>query len=1046
MDGFTAKDTIILELSAGTGGVTASFKRHGFTNSVAVDKTKTAGALTGIIPLDLTKDEDQKAVFQWMQHPAVKGVFLAPPCGTASAARNIDLPGEDAPPPLRSLEEPDGIAGLTGVNLKRVSAANILYAFCAEVLELCCMLEKLFMLENPRNSLFWFTTAWKESPCAHCLYFSEHQACGYGGKRPKWTRLAANFEQVATINAVCPQNHHHEPWGLVKTGSSKRVFATSLEVHYPKLLCEAIVHAFILCLTEKGLQFTDTPKAQHAARAATLEQSKSLKLPPLVPNFSSKLVLIYNNDVVVWPLQTVDLSPCKLLHEFIVGNEVEVKQLTSNAELKRRVEVELEVWGINLCLDDFHAFEFKWNKMKIFGVQWSPTEFLDLACKVQHPLNPSLSLPSVLANAIEFQTSHDLHEVAKLRAEFFLFWNAKASELTEAENLLRQQMDETVETAVKGKRIALFEEMLKHYEYPDLGVIDELKFGASLTGEVQETDMLPFKFTPAVLTCDALEFHSALRREQVLSEPRGSGDCEIDTEVWRQTLEETNLGWLRGPLPLSEVPETAPISRRFGLRQKHKIRLIDDFSESSVNSTVAVYESPVLHTVDVACAAIMHWFACTHTTGMDPTLVARTFDLASAYRQVGLNESGRKVAFIRVYNPEKKCWSIFQALVLPFGAIKSVHAFLRLARAIWWLGVVGCKLFWSSFFDDYIVFSAPLLARSSELTAIALFKLLGWIFAEDGRKFKPFSSCCEALGVIFDLSDSKNFICKITNTASRIDEISAEIQRLLDAGAITQVEAQKLRGRMQFAESQLFGRTGKRCVACLKDFSCRRRSRISDRDATFLKLFLSLLKSEDPRTISLQPSCSVVVITDACYERDSRYWICGLGGVLVDTTNNTKLFFSCQLNEEQRVLLGELQKKQIIFEAETLCALLAYCLWTDLFAGRLSFLYVDNEGTKFSLMKGSSENVTVDAMAQVFIEVETHVRTLCWLARVGSFSNIADGPSRGDCNVLKELKFIDVSEEASRCLNNVCMFISEKLGKTAGHAVPRSKKNVLLPL
>ena len=145
-------DTILIEIFAGTGGVTACFKRHGFTNSVAVDKLKPAGALTSIIPLDLTRDEDQNAVFQWLQHPAVKGVFLAPPCGTASAARNIDIPGENPPQPLRSLEEPDGISGLSGVDMKRVATANILYAFRADVLDLCCQLGKLFMLENPRNS------------------------------------------------------------------------------------------------------------------------------------------------------------------------------------------------------------------------------------------------------------------------------------------------------------------------------------------------------------------------------------------------------------------------------------------------------------------------------------------------------------------------------------------------------------------------------------------------------------------------------------------------------------------------------------------------------------------------------------------------------------------------------------------------------------------------------------------------------------------------------------------------------------------------------
>eukprot|EP00435_Cladocopium_sp_Y103_P045509 s1035_g13.t1 len=148
---------------------------------------------------------------------------------------------------------------------------------------------------------------------------------------------------------------------------------------------------------------------------------------------------------------------------------------------------------------------------------------------------------------------------------------------------------------------------------------------------------------------------------------------------------------------------------------------------------------------------------------------------------------------------------------------------------------------------------------------------------------------------------------------------------------------------MQFAESQIYGRTGKRCIACLRDFACKRRSKIQKRDAFFLKLFLGLLKSGEPRTVSLEQDRSVVMITDACYERDSRQLVCGLGGVMVGEAKGLKFFFSCELNEDQRNMLGELNKKQIIFEAETLCAVLAYCLWTSFFTDRTCFLYVDYE-------------------------------------------------------------------------------------------------------
>ena len=78
-------------------------------------------------------------------------------------------------------------------------------------------------------------------------------------------------------------------------------------------------------------------------------------------------------------------------------------------------------------------------------------------------------------------------------------------------------------------------------------------------GEVPTTSMLPFKFTPAVTTLESLKLQSKMRRKQIMSEPAGSGDTEIDHEVWQQTLAECERGWLKGPLDEDEVPVTAPI-------------------------------------------------------------------------------------------------------------------------------------------------------------------------------------------------------------------------------------------------------------------------------------------------------------------------------------------------------------------------------------------------------------------------------------------------------------------------------------------------------
>ena len=58
---------------------------------------------------------------QWIERPEVVAIFAAPPCGTASLAKTIEIEGEpDAPKPLRTLAEPNGLPFLAGDDFLRV--------------------------------------------------------------------------------------------------------------------------------------------------------------------------------------------------------------------------------------------------------------------------------------------------------------------------------------------------------------------------------------------------------------------------------------------------------------------------------------------------------------------------------------------------------------------------------------------------------------------------------------------------------------------------------------------------------------------------------------------------------------------------------------------------------------------------------------------------------------------------------------------------------------------------------------------------------------
>jgi hypothetical protein len=239
---------------------------------------------------------------------------------------------------------------------------------------------------------------------------------------------------------------------------------------------------------------------------------------------------------------------------------------------------------------------------------------------------------------------------------------------------------------------------------------------------------------------------------------------------------------------------------------------------------------------------------------------------------------------------------------------------------------------WTSFYDDFISYSRPLLATNTEGTITTLFKLLGWAFAEAGDKCIPFAHVCEALGVAFNLEQSPFGSASICNTMSRVTELCADLETVLKEGRLNSQDAQRLRGRMQFADAQLFGRTGKRCLKTLGSFAEGQKFILDGKDKLFLRLFANLLIQNIPRELRALDGHNAVIFTDACYERGKSEWPCGIGGVLFFMGQVS--FFSVEVLALARTALGEQRKKQIIFEAETLAAVVAFRLWAPSLSNR----------------------------------------------------------------------------------------------------------------
>ena len=177
-----------MEIFAGSSRVTASLKQLGLKSSFGVDKVRSKNAMSTVIIADLTTPEGEELLMSWLSMPNVVGIFLAPPCGSASRARQIPLKRKfggkrDGPRPLRTDQFPNGIPNLNPSELSRVSLANQLYHLTAKLVKWAVEFGVIFVVENPQFSLFWATTFWTE--VAHLAMYSVFHSCQYGGLRKK---------------------------------------------------------------------------------------------------------------------------------------------------------------------------------------------------------------------------------------------------------------------------------------------------------------------------------------------------------------------------------------------------------------------------------------------------------------------------------------------------------------------------------------------------------------------------------------------------------------------------------------------------------------------------------------------------------------------------------------------------------------------------------------------------------------------------------------------------------------------------------------------
>ena len=715
----------------------------------------------------------------------------------------------------------------------------------------------------------------------------------WGAPTPGKALVLSNMPEIATV--------HREASPL-----TPRIALQSAPLAgYPAAFATALAEVFISGLTARQLPCLNPARINKAARVAAMQQPRGA-LAEVVPEWKLVVYVLLPSATVTDPfagtkrLQQAWQVPAGVrvlpgLATLPVDSQF-LSRTQTGGNLSPQLQQEMQRLNGSLVLR--------------VGIPWDPIEFIGKAGKLGHPFHQLSKSNKPLEDLIDLLV-HKPTAVRSRRKIFIDRWARRAKELAPEEAKLKAGMSEHRRKILAPKRILLFKEMLEDIQYDDLGVVQEFIDGATLTGDIPVTGVLDAKLKPARINIEQLMDIAEQVKQQIHCRTVSSGDQEMDSLLWEKTLEEVKKGHLEGPFEFDSIPKNCLASSRFPLMQGGKLRPIDNYSSSLINDTVTVSEKPVTHSIDEIALLITKLSKSALKKGMKE-LFGKTADLKSAYRQLAISDESLKYSYLSVFDPVDKNSKAFRQLAVPFGSTKAVYFFLRVARALWTILVKGALIPTTNYFDDFV-----LLALSGDRSSCShvfdeVMKLLGWKLSED--KSTDWSTTFEALGVLFEIDQTGSGVLKVRNTEKRREELTSLIKGFLGSGVMTQKEALQLRGRLQFAQAQFFGRLGRRCLNEITRHAYSGRLKLSTSAKERLEEFGKFLSSAQPRLVG-QVSCrTFMILTDAAFGKETRAG--GLGGVLLTGSGSALSYFSVPISEQQADALTAQEEQTIIYELE----------------------------------------------------------------------------------------------------------------------------------
>ena len=937
-----ARGPFFLEIFAGEAGLTQQLRALGVPTLPPIEIEVKGNVLQAA---DIEDPELLAFVTQLIRVGAVRLVHFGTPCGSFSNARKIPGPG---PRPLRSKARPMGLGQLTTNEQAQLDDGNRLLALSLDLIEALLTAGSDFVLENPANSLMWRVPRLRLLVKRWRLQWVVCDQCQFGSEHMKPTAFLVSHAALHEVGLRCSGGHGHVPLRGRHRVQGEWVFRTRQAQVYPPQLCAALAR----CI-------------HHIMCGRT-------------PQFAESFKLVHQDDVRKRPL----------------GEEAKFRQHRQEAAAK---------------LAQAAGYQMKRGAIRpLLTHEVEPGIAVEWALQVSHPFSVPPPLTETMLRNINLVALQG-HAVPRARSHDLDWWRREAHRLLPVTaSWVEQVPDRHLRCLLRGApeghpcelgrtcHVALYDQFLRFVRSADQDLVKCLLHGFPIVGRILPSHRWPAyeKSQKVIPVQEAMDRAWEIRKKVILRADSVPVSDDLRS-LWASSMEDVAEG--SAAEPFSSIEEVSQFvgadnwipTQRFAVVQKNKVRGCDSATVNLINRITEIVEKLQLPSTDLNVAALREL----RTRCGGKKLRGWVLDERKAYRQVPIAPGHRKFSVICLKDPSSGVTKFFVMIGHSFGLVSAVYNYNRRSAAINEIleKIFGLVSF--NFYDDKYGFEAEETIDSAHEVAITVHWLLGAQF--DAKKLQK-TAAPVILGVTYNL---EQMILEIKK--ERKQELIELIDSYLIAGVLDAGSAGKLKGKLMFGASQLWGKVGRAFFRPLSERQYSRdqggdRSLLTPQIVRALKHWKRLISAGPPRPIDLRTErkADVVVFTDG-FAPDFRKGEVDperIGIVVFDRRSPAPFQVSEPIPEN--VIKKWVPRKSQIFPVELIAPVLALYTFRDLLRGRDVVFLIDSEGVEAALVKGYSAREDVASIVEVFWNLALELGVNAFIDRISTDANPADWPSR----------------------------------------------------